>query len=343
MPRFVPRSVAIELVRGCNFSCPMCPVTSNAHLEPSRYQYMAPELLSALVDEIERCPSISSIWFFHMGESMLHPQYRRCLEILHRSAVVRAARVLQHTNASVLSGDKAEAILDIPVIDKLVFSFDGFGDKESFERLRGPHFDRVVANIKAFAEQARRRRPELQLATCTILPRDGEVPGLRMATKDTALVQLTALFEPLGVAVETRDMHDYTGNENLLMHGHKPPRVLGGCPFVERDALHFTVNGWAQPCCTYSEQFNIGHVGTQNFEQLLNNEAMGALRHSLRLDQREDLPFCRNCTVSMSKGMSAVGIERVWNGRYQQGLLTDDCERDYLFNTVIPLVKASGR
>src|SRR5215471_1744343 len=223
---FKPRRIAIELVRGCNFSCPMCPVTSNAALEPHKYQFMDLTLLRALVAEIDRWPSITSIWFFHMGEAMLHPQYRTCLEILNESPVARQAFVVQHTNASVLSGEKAQAILDVPVINKLVFSFDGFGDKESFERLRGPHFDRVLQNIRTFAPRARDRRPPLNLATCTILPRDGEVVGMRMTSRDDAMAALHTLFDPIGVTVETRDMHDYTGNEQLLLSGTKPARVL---------------------------------------------------------------------------------------------------------------------
>src|SRR5207302_7298328 len=126
-----------------------------------------------LVAELERWPSIERIWFFHFGEPMAHPRYRRCVEILASSKVACAAEVLQHTNASLLRGDKAEAILDVPIITHLVFSFDGFGDKQSFEMLRGPHFDTVMANIRAFAERARQRRPDLHLATCSILPRPG--------------------------------------------------------------------------------------------------------------------------------------------------------------------------
>ena len=339
-PRFLPRTIAIELVRGCNFTCPMCPVTSNTSLEPRKYQFMDLTLLESLVAEIDRWPSISSIWFFHMGEPMIHPYFRTCLEILHRSAVARRALVIQHTNASLLKGDRAQAILDIPIIKKLVFSFDGYGDKESFERLRGPHFDQVVSNIRKFARLARRHRPDLELATCTILPREGEIEGLETKGKDEALAQLTSLFEPLGVRIETRDMHDYTGNENLALSGKKPEQVLGGCHFVERDALHFTVHGWAQPCCAYSEAFNVGHAKDQDFGELLNNESMNRLRHALRLDQREHLPFCRNCSVSMTKLLSGPALARVWKMRADCGLLTDPAEKEYLFETAIPLAQS---
>src|SRR5207249_2271947 len=148
-----------------------------------------------------------------------------------------------------LRGEKADAILETGVIKKLVFSFDGFGDRASFELLRGPHFDRVLRNIRDFAATARVRRPDLCLATCTILPRPGELPLLETPPREVSLRRLHDLFDPLGVTVEARDMHNYSNNDPLPIAGRMPPRVFGGCQFIEGDALYFTVNGWAQPCC----------------------------------------------------------------------------------------------
>jgi hypothetical protein len=288
---FFPKTVGIDFVRGSNFTCPMCPVTSNA--SPESQRFIDPALLQQLGNEIDRWPSIQTIWLFRFAEPLAHPRFRRCLEILHTSRVARDAFVIQHTNASLLTGDKAQAILDIPVIKKLVFSFDGFGDRHSFERLRGPHYNHVLANIRAFAHEAKTRRPDLILATCTILPRENEVPALDIPPRTEARGQLDELFGPLGISVETRDMHDYSGNDNLPISGQKPARVFCGCHFVEQDFLYFTVNGRAQPCCAvYSESFHVGQFPRDTFDTLLNNDHMGRLRHALRMDRRAELPFC---------------------------------------------------
>src|SRR5437868_4179158 len=95
---FQPHEIGIELVRGCNFSCAMCPVTTNAAKEPQKFQFLDLGLLTDLVGELDLWPSIERIWFFHFGEPMAHPKYRECLEILARSATASRAEVIQHTN-----------------------------------------------------------------------------------------------------------------------------------------------------------------------------------------------------------------------------------------------------
>src|SRR5437868_15233898 len=94
---FQPREIGIELVRGCNFSCAMCPVTSHEDQEPEKFQFLDLGRLTELVAELDLWPSIERIWFFHFGEPMAHPKYRECLEILHRSATAAHAEVIQRS------------------------------------------------------------------------------------------------------------------------------------------------------------------------------------------------------------------------------------------------------
>ncbi|OGP75037.1 MAG: hypothetical protein A2V86_05685 [Deltaproteobacteria bacterium RBG_16_49_23] len=332
----LPRTIGIELVRGCNFKCLMCPVTCNAFSEPNKFQFMSLDLLEKMAAEIDRWPTIETIWFFHFGEPLAHPQYRQCLEILHHSAVARKANVIQHTNASLLEGDKAEAILDIPVIKQLTVSFDGFGDKVSYERLRGPHFDVVLKNIRQFVSRARTCRPDLRLTTCSILPREGEVPDLTVPSREVAFRQLFELFQPLGIEVQTRDMHDYSGNDKLTISGTPPPIIAGGCNFVEQDSLYFTVSGRAQPCCSvYDESFNVGYFPTRSFAELLNCEKMQRLRHRLRLDERHELPLCRECSLSLAV-MGEQGMRDRWAKVDAQGEIDDLSERRHIWGKVIP-------
>jgi hypothetical protein len=329
-----PASLGIELVRGCNFDCPMCPVTANAPGEPQKFQFIALDVLERVVDQIDRHPSIRLVWFFHFGEPMAHPQYERCLEILHRSPVARAAEVVQHTNASLLHGARAEAILDVPVITKLVFSFDGWGDRESFERMRGPHYDRVLGNIREFAGKAATRRPDLKLATCSIIPRSGEL-GVDAPPVTEAHERLSALFAGTGVTIQPRSMHAYNGGDALALRAMPAAEVRGGCTFVERDDLYVTVNGWAQPCCSvYDERFNVGHVNAADLVQLMNSDAMRAIRHDLRLGRRDRLKHCSTCTLSLATVTSDAELRTFWRERIAAGAVSDADELAHLERTV---------
>lgn len=314
----------------------MCPVTANASQEPQRFEFMSLDLVRAMAQEIDRWPSIAEVWLFHFGEPLAHPNFRECLVEFYRSSVMRNAMVIQHTNASLLTGDRAEALLEVPLVKKLVFSFDGFGDKESYERLRGPHYDQVLTNIRAFAAQAAQRRPDLKLSTCTILPREGEVPGLIIPSREEAIQRLEGLFKPMGVQVETRSLHDYNGSENLLLAGRTDAPIKGGCNFVETNALYFTVHGEAQPCCSvYHRAYNVGQFPGASFGELINNKKMCDLRHKLRLDRREELPFCRQCAHALTVRGEA-GLRAFWKEVDERGELVDLEERQHLFGTVVP-------
>jgi radical SAM protein with 4Fe4S-binding SPASM domain len=150
------------------------------------------------------------------------------------------------------------------------------------------------------------------------------------------LRRLHDLFDPLGVVLETRNMHDYSGNDLLSIKGNPPERVFGGCVMVEQDSLYLTVDGRVQPCCAvFNQSFNIGRFPDEDFGSLLNNKKMSQIRHALRLDQRRSTPFCKNCTLSIGGSMTSEQVENYWTNRDREGLLRDTEERNYIFSKVL--------
>lgn len=329
MTRFEPGVLGVELVRGCNFSCANCLVAQNNADAPERLRFMPFGVLETICREMDRHPSIATIWLFNHGEPLAHPQFRECLELVYRSRVARDATVILHTNASLLDGERADALLEVPVVKKLTFSFDGYGDKESYELMRGTHYDRVLSNIREFAKSAVHARPDLTLATCTVVPRTNEVPGLKEVSRDAALHNLETIFNPMGVAVEVRPLYRHNGIvwTPLCAEG----RAFGGCIHVERDSLFFTVTGKAAPCCNvYNENFNVGSVLESGMAELLNNETMAGLRHALRLDARGDLEYCSTCTTYAGGFLTTGELRHFWKSRFAAGLVHDAAERAYL-------------
>ena len=333
--KYFPKLVCIEIVRGCNFQCKMCPVPINTK-DDRQFEFMDLELLRHCVEQLDKYSTIENIWFFGFGEPLAHPKFRECLEILYRSKVAQEKMVYLCTNASLLAGDKAEALLDIPVIKKLAFSFHGHGDKKSYEAFSGPNYDKVLKNITAFAKKAIIRRPDMQLATTTILPRVGEVLGLEMIDDNIATNQLQQLFSPLNITPKTRRSHDYSGNEQLNISGKRPANIFGGCPFIENDTLNITVDGDATPCCAvYNKEFNIGSIRNNELFELMNNVSMKDFRHNLRLDKRSFNKYCQNCAISLGNQNDKNALNQFWKIRDRQGMLDDPCERKYIINNFV--------
>jgi len=295
---------------------------------------MSISLLEKICTEMDLHPSINTIYLFNKGEPLAHPKLRECLEIIYSSKVARNASVIMHTNASLLKGEIAAALLEVPSVTKLVFSFDGYGDKESFELMRGKHYNEVLSNISKFAPSALKTRPDLDMATCTILPGENDIPGLKVIPRETAVSNLKKIFEPLGIKVEVRSlsrMNSVVSNAPNL-HG----RAFGGCIHVERDSLYISATGNAMPCCNvYDDNFNIGSVLDTGFVDLLNGEKMAELRHFLRLDKREHLKYCCQCTNSIGCFSTIKELRQFWMARYDQGLINNSMEQKYIITSVI--------
>jgi SAM-dependent methyltransferase len=295
---FQPREIGIELVERCE--------TGDSFIDLG--------LLRELAAELNLWPSIERICLSPSGDGLAHPDYRGCLEILTESWLARSRPVIQYVRASRFRAAEAEVLLNQAIITKLIFLCDGE--------------EPALEEIEAFLTRARLRRPDLVLAAAPALPRPGARAG-------RARSRLSEVFRPLGIEVEQpaprADGRPVEANRVALT-------VVGGCPFVESDALYFTVHGWVQPCSVAEdERFNVGLYGPeQGFGELLNNEPMQNLRHRLRLDQRAELGPCKDCRLSLGGRLDQEALRVFWTERDDMGLLQDPGERRRLFAEVVP-------
>lgn len=336
MNQYKPQEVGIELVKGCNFSCQMCPVP--LHRDEIVWQFMPIKLVEKIVEEICKHDSVKTIWLAHLGEPLAHPNLIDCLEVISKVHNKFKRRVVLHTNGSLLNKEKAAALLETTAVTELTLSFDGFGDKESFEFLRGKHYDKVIRNISTFSLQAQSKRPDLKIATCSVMPKKSELTGWEGVFPEFQTVEenFKNLFSPLGITVQHRPMIDFSGNEELPITGTRQEKVYGGCHFVEQDSLYFTATGKAQPCCVvFNDEFNVGTIQEQNFDTLLNNNDMNSLRHDLRMDRRNNLPFCHNCSLSTGGNLTSSIFQKFWSDRHKKYPLNHD-ELNHVFGLISP-------
>jgi SAM-dependent methyltransferase len=296
---FQPREIGIELVQDYEAGEPFIDL----------------ELLRELAVELDRWPSIERIYLSPSGDGLKHPHYRRCLEILADSWLARSRPVIQYVRAARFRAAAAEDLLDLPVVTRINFVCDG----------ESP----ALAEIETFLMRARLRRPDLVLDASTALPRPGTQPG-------SVQPRLQEVFTPLGIEVEQPEPR--AAGEPTASTSRLPLVVVGGCPFIESDALWFTVHGLARPCCLADdERFNVGRYGPeQGFGELLNNETMQGLRHRLRLDQRAGLGPCKDCRLSLGGHLEQEELRVFWKKRDDAGLVQDLAERRHLFAELVP-------
>lgn len=327
--------IGLEIVRGCNFRCRMCP---SAAAHPGPMDYMTRDTAKKVVDRINETESIAAIWSFGMGEALAHPDCYEMFSILNNIRRTAATPIILHTNASCLSGESAYAVLELPYITQLYISFDGYGTKESFEYLRGPHFHEVINRVRDFMLLAKQKRPGLFVGTCSIYPEAEFIPesvhrGGAYVSAEDAEEKLKSIFEPMGVHVGMRRLHKYNGFYiPELYKGKEVPsqRVFGGCRYLEEHSLEIAWDGKVRPCHdAANEDFTIGDLRKEPFSNILSGRPFLDLRHQLRLDRRCSYAECANCD-KYSFGEDVKAAAEYWRRRITDGEITDPEELSYL-------------
>ena len=323
--------IGIEIVRGCNFACRMCPSTKAIGPHMS---YMSLDTAKMVVERINACDSIASIWAFGMGEPLAHPEYYRLTECLNQIKRSTDTPVILHTNASLLKGEAAYALLDIPFVTQLNISFDGYGDEFSYTYLRGNHFYEVIDRVRDFTILARRKRPGLFISTCSIYPEAQYMPEeATVVSKEEAEKCLKSIFEPMGVHVAMRELHHYNGfytPELYQDHAVIQHKVLGGCGYLEEISFEIAHDGTVRPCRdVVNTQFMIGDLNKNTFKEIVSCEKFLNLRHNLRLDKRYLYPECKNCD-KYSFGDDYEGMKAYWIKKLENGEVTDAEEKAYI-------------
>src|SRR3989304_3706257 len=142
-----PLRLWVEPTSFCNLKCSMC---TSKDIPDEKVGYMEWALYKKIIDEARGV--VYDINLFMGGESLFH---KRLLEMI-AYAKANGIRTRLSTNATVLTKDKREALLDAG-LDFIIFSFDGY-EKEIYEQIRvNANFEKTLRNIREFLEEKKRR------------------------------------------------------------------------------------------------------------------------------------------------------------------------------------------
>ena len=297
---------------------------------------MSRDTVEKVVSRINECKSIEAIYTFGLGEALTHPDIYEIFLSLNKISRTSNTPVVLHTNGSCLTGEAAFAVLEIPYVTQLYISFDGYGDCESYNYLRGAHFHEVIDNVRNFMVMAKRKRPGLFVGTCSIYPDAEFLPDHPNVSRDEAETVLKSIFEPMGVHVSMRVLHKYNGfyvpelfkDKDLSMLPNE--KVLGGCRYLEDHSFEVSYNGNVRPCRdVINEDFVIGNLYNMSFEDIIHDKRFISLRHEMRLDNRGAFAECAKCD-KFSFGDDINAAANYWRNRIANGDITDKFELDYL-------------
>jgi len=326
-----PNRLWLETDRLCNLNCRMCARRMEDRFHAG--ENLQEEVFRLAKPYFEMCDVVQ---LFGWNEPLMD---KDIIEKI-RSAAVAGAKVHFNTNATLLTEEIAEKLIDIPVTD-LGVSIDG-ATKETYEYLRvGANFEQVKENVKRLtALKAKRgvRFPEMHLVFCALNRNLDEVAMMPALARelDVLRVDLTdsifftremaeefgyAQADFLAAVEEARKAAEklgveilhvpYDSDSYLELVADEPASpdddVIGRrmCSEVYTTMI-ILANGNVVPCCF---QFGrpVGNIKNQSIAAIWNGEGFRNLRRLIR--EGRPPPVCRTCPCLKHPGKQAVPKE----------------------------------
>lgn len=146
----IPNYLQIEIHRGCNARCIMCPLNYMNDLDLIKKGRMSEENFKKIIDKfLPYVPQINYISLWELGEPLLDPGLFEKIKYLKKHNFKNIAIA---TNTDLLNETKQKELLESG-IDTIICSVDGI-DKKIHESIRlNTNFERVVKNIQSCIEK----------------------------------------------------------------------------------------------------------------------------------------------------------------------------------------------
>jgi len=321
----LPRSLYLETTSRCNSLCQTCILTFGGR-EPQKD--LGWDEFRRVVDQF---PALDRVLLHGIGEPLLNRDLSRM--VAHLKA--RGATVLFNSNVITLRARQARALIAAG-LDELRVSLDAT-TPETYARVRGVDaFDRVVANLEAFAALRRETAgavPRVSLWFTALRDNIEEIPGLvPLATRAGAGgIHLQRLvFNGLGLAVKEQSLYgSLRERETEIIRATSATARAAGLEFSASGAtapevslapvsatqpwsacrrpwtlVYVTVHGNVLPCCIapwITEDYDgivLGNLFERSLEQIWWGDRYLGFREAIQTDTPPE--SCRGCGVTWS-------------------------------------------
>ncbi|MBE0429216.1 MAG: radical SAM protein [Thermoleophilia bacterium] len=271
-----PLYINIEPTNACNLKCSVCSTDGTR-----RRGYMDLDLFRRLVDEA-RDSGVQKIALFLAGEPLLHKD----IAYMVRYVVERGMEARIRTNATMLTPEKSEALLDAG-LDFLGISFDG-DNKQDYEAIRvGADYDHVLENVFNFLRLKKQKglaKPFVSLQMIKLVENPKQGIDSRFVEQFAGLP--IDEFSPI-------NPHNWRGEKDDIEQRERG-RNYFPCQFLW-SALSVAWDGKVVCCADLNGQHALGDVTKQTLEEIWNGEPFRRHRRLLKEGRNRDLSLCADC------------------------------------------------
>lgn len=278
--------INISMVDGCNLKCRWCD-------RPEGFKFMDLSNLKEIVHKInEEVVAAPLLQIIGAGEVFLHPDLLKALEII-KKIKIKNLRFEIWTNGTIIKEEQLRDILSLNLLDGIVFSFDGYGDKETFEYIRqGANYNKVIENINLACRIKNEIKNKCQIGISTIIPKEGDIP-FKQPNEEIIKEKYRAIFPNID-NIMFRQVHRYNGS--FEVDGMPMPKegIIGPCDLLEGNSLIVDAEGYAHPCCNdINHLLRLGNLLETSIDSIYNGNRIKNMKESLRNGNEVDV--CQEC------------------------------------------------
>lgn len=260
----MPRLVRFEVSSLCNLKCLMCPQPNKMTRPKKNMEF---DLFRAVVDTNSQ---IKEVELFNWGEPLMNPHLIEFVGYAAKKNIL--TRFV--TNATLLNRNMSLKLVEAG-LDEIYFSLDNIDDE--YERIRKQSFSRVIENITAFIDIARKSPRHIRTGVNIVKSQYNKI----------GLDQAKHRFMEMGIDVV------------LVEEGQFEQEVVSRTSRCFEPYRNITIlsNGTVVPCCVdYDGVLAMGSVWQEpNLKKIFNNSAYRSLRRSFRSNNRMN-SICERCS-----------------------------------------------
>ncbi len=262
--------VGIELTNRCNMRCSMCPLPNLTR--------PAADMPWELVEKVAADFTENGIrvrWLHEMGEPLLYDRLADAIDLFPGCSV--------STNAMALTPEIGEKILGSS-LRRFRLCPDTVNPEVYPEIRRGGNYDRVVANIKAFLEQAKGASLEIEIQKMVSRPTANERIEEFEALYEIDRFPNARIIEKTCEGLDTTDATDLHEEYYGCFQGY---------PF---NWFIVMADGRVTHCCYDSDCLQpIGDMNTQTVREIVSSPVIDRYMEAFRARDWETLPRCGEC------------------------------------------------
>ncbi|HBH45831.1 MAG TPA: hypothetical protein DDX47_00475 [Candidatus Jacksonbacteria bacterium] len=274
-----PNRILLEITSVCNMKCRMCP----RHNLQRPLINMDKNLCFKVIDQLDQ-RGAEGIWLFHLGESILHPDWQ---EIVNYAGAKQNIEMLWFSTNGLAFNEKCiDFVLNSP-ITFLNYSLHGT-NKETYSYVsKKEYYQTVRNNIELFLKKKKR------------LGR-GPVVHIQMIDQEGTHSNINEFFETFYqsgeiVSINTLEYANLPNNQYGLLR-QRPP-IVKTCTRISRGDCFIVSNGDVQPCdACYNSEILLGNVNEKTVSEIWNSETRKRMLKLNKEGAMHKIPHCKKCT-----------------------------------------------